>query len=353
MKTFEQVITDLENDRKSPRTVELYGLVYNAYGKFLGGRQPSIENAKKFLATKNHLSDASISSYRMAFRTFFNYNGIEIPKGDLKAIPYTNTRQDKFVTRTEVDELVKCCDTLRDKVIIRLLYHAGPRAMELVAMDVGDLEFNKHRVRIKPLEGLRKLKTGPKVRSVRFIRPELVIPTLRAYLTQRGIDPDRVTEKQRKEPLLLGERRKNDKRLGYPGVHKIVKDLGKCISKPDLSPHWLRHGFVVWNKVHGVQPEITAMQIGDTVATTTKIYSHYNQSDVDRVYDELQGKATPEDIKNKDPLDMIEELQESNKNLETRVMEMETRLAPMNAFIQELRDDPALRRELKALIKEG
>jgi len=68
--------------------------------------------------------------------------------------------------------------------------------------------------------------------------------------------------------------------------------------------------------------------------------------------DPHRRKTIPEDVKNKNPLDVIEELQESNKSLKTRVMKMETRLAPMNAFIQELRDNPTALREFKALIKE-
>lgn len=193
-------------------------------------------------------------------------------------------------------------------------------------MDVGDLDLDNHRVYIK---GRKK---SHRVRSVRFIRPELVIPTLRAYLQQRGIDHK--DPKNRDKPLLLSDR---GNRLSYQRLYEIVRRYREAIAKPDLSPHWLRHGFVVWNKKHGVPAEITAMQIGDTIKTTQEIYSHYSQSDVDQVYDKIQGKIQEDDKATISPIDEIEELKEGKKALEKRLKKLEEEMTVMKD-IKELRE---------------
>lgn len=316
MATFERVLKKLEEEKKSPRTVDVYRAIYMQYAKFLGGRKPTVENAEEWLGTKSHLAAASISLRRMAFRTLFNGLGVEIPKGRLKSLRVNNVREDKFVTRAQVDQLHRVAD-LRDKVVIRMLYHAGLRAQELVDLNVEDLDLKNHRVYVNGLKGSHK------VRSVRFIRPELVIPTIRAYLQKRGIDLGNPGDRG-KEPLVLGKNGQG--RITYEPMREAVKRLGGAIGKPDLSPHWLRHGFVVWNKVHGVPPEITARQIGDTVQTTTMVYSHYSQSDVDRVYDEIQGRVPEEDKAVKNPIEEIDELREMNRGLEKRLEEQDERL---------------------------
>lgn len=313
MKSFNETLTEMELDKKSPATIKTYEKVYNQYERFLEGETPTIDNAEDYVKTKSKCEASTININRMALRKFFNMNDVEIPKGKLKRIKENNIREDKFVTRKEVDILHKCANRLVDRVVIRTLFHTGVRATELTNIDVGDLDLKNERVSVKGLKGSHK------IRRVRFIRPELIIPTLRAYLESRGIDPDNPTAQQKKEPLIMTERKQGIK---YMGVLYTVSKLGKVINKPDLSPHWLRHGFVVWNKVHNIQPEICALQIGDTIKTTVEIYSHYTESDVDRVYDEIQGKISEDKTTNKNPIDEIDELKADNNNLRLEMEEL-------------------------------
>jgi len=317
MKSFAEVLKELKHDGRTEKTIRSYKNVYEQYERFLNGKKPTIDNAEEFIKTKENLSPASIHNYRMALRTYFKYNNIEIPKGRLKGLKVNNVREDKYVTRKEVDELYKAADSLRDKVIVRLLFHAGLRAGELVRLNVGDLDLKNQRINVKGE------KRSHKVRSVRLIRPELVIPTIRAYLKQRGIDADNPSYKDKKQPLVLNKF--GTKRVNYTTIHRVIKELGKVIGKEDLSPHWLRHGFVVWNKEHGVPAEICAIQIGDTYETTVKIYSHFSQSDVDRIYDQIHGYSEDEK-KFKNPIDEIEELKEINKDLERRINKLEQKI---------------------------
>lgn len=306
----------LELDKLSPKTVTGYHNIFYQYEEFLKGKKPTLKNANQFLGSKSFLKASSLSTYRMALRTYLNKLGIEIPKGELKPLKFNNVREDKFVTRKEVDTLYRCADKLRDKMGIRLLYHGGLRASELLNLQIGDLDLDNEKINVRGLKGSNE------IRRVRLILPELVRPAVRDYLKQRGINPDKITKAQRKEYLMLGMR---GGKLAYTRLWENVSKLGETIGKPDLSPHWLRHGHVVWCKVHGIPPESTARNIGDTVETTMKIYSHYSEDDRDRDFDKaMKGEALAPGDKN--PLYEIEELKDKNETIEEKNKELEERM---------------------------
>ncbi len=322
-------LTAITQDIRNPRTKKVYGHVYKKYRRFLGNNKPTVTNADQFIREQTGLQDATLNFYLMTLRRFFRENDITIPKGKLKAVRANNVREDKYVTLAEINKLHRAADGIRDRVIIRVLFHLGLRASELVSLNVGDIDFKNRKVNVKGLKGSHK------IRRVRFIRPELVMPTIKTYLLQRGINADNISPKQMKEPLLLS--RKKKERLTYSGVRKCILKLSSVIDKPDLSPHWLRHGFCVWNKENGIPPEITAMQIGDTVETTVRIYSHFSESDIDRAYDKLEGIEQEVDPQEeKDPIERVDELEEINKNLEERIDELAAQQTTMNDIIMKI-----------------
>lgn len=310
----DKVIKDLlEIDQLSPKTVQGYRNIFYQYEQFLKGNKPGLKTGIDFLQTKAHLKTSSLSTYRMALRTYLTKLGVKIPRGELKPLKFNNIREDKFVTRSEVDTLYRCCDKLRDKVAIRLLYHGGFRARELLDLNVGDLDLSNEKINVRGLKGSHE------VRRVRLVRPELVEPTVKAYLQQRGINIEKPTKEQLKEPLFVGYQ---NKRFTYKQLLVNVSKLGESINKPDLTPHWLRHGHVVWCKVHGIPPESTARNIGDNVETTMKIYSHYSEDDRDRDFDTAMNGETGDKQTYRSPIEEIDELRIVNKNLEETISEL-------------------------------
>jgi integrase len=315
MKSFNHVIASLEVDKKSNATIETKKKVFGMYEEFLKGETPSIENAEDFIRSKSSRSNNTLNAYKMGLRTFFNYNKIKIPEDSLKSIRKNSVREDKYVTPKQVDELYLVADNLRDKTIIRVLYHSGIRAKELVKLDIGNLDLDNQKINV------RGVKLSHRVRVVRLILPELVIPTIRAYLKQRGIDYDNLSAEDKKQPLILSNKTKG--RVTYDLIRNVFLKLRKSTGNPDLTGHWMRHGYVVWCKKQGIPPEITAKLIGDTVKTTVEIYSHYSEDDVDRVFSKIDGNLLEPDFKDKSPLDEIVELKEQNKGLLKRLDEME------------------------------
>lgn len=309
----------LKGEGKRPGTIRGYRYKVKPYLKWLKNKKPTVDNAEEFVrwyvGNNGKLSKSAINHYKNALRNYLKAHRIEIPRGRLQIKRCNSVREDKFISLSEVNDLVRMADNLTEKVIFRLLFHSGVRAKELLNIKVGDLDLDTHRLNV------RGLKKSHKIRSVRLIRPELCVPTITAYLAQRGVSPD--NPKDRDKQLLVGTL--YGEPLSYEILRRIVHRYGKRIGKPDLTAHWFRHGFVVWNKEHGIPAEVTAMQIGDTIKTTMEIYSHFSQADVDRVMDELEGKA-PRAEREKDPIDEIEELKESNKDMRHRLEEMEKQI---------------------------
>lgn len=314
MLTLKEFENEVKGEGMSEATTKTYYRVLELYFKWINrnGKEKGIATAEEYVKSRvEEIKPATISLYRMTLRTYFRLNNIEIPKDRLKGMKVNNVREDKFITRAEVDELIRACDNLRDKVIFRLLFHTGVRASELLTIKGGDFDFANWRVYIRGLKGSHE------VRSVRFIRPELVIPTIKAYMKQRSIDTK--NPKHRKKTLIISNR---GGKMSYTRLREIVGKYANVIGKPDLSPHWFRHGFVVWNKYHNVPAEVTAMQIGDTIKTTQDIYSHFSQADVDRVYDKMEGKR--EELDNeKDPIDIMEDMIIENRALRERMERLE------------------------------
>jgi len=318
MLTLEQFVNAMRGEGLRESTIKVYKSVVGGFLEWAkkNNKGVDVDSAEEYVRERaTELSPAGLHFYKMGLRTYFRLSGIEIPRGKLKALRVNNVREDKFITLAELDTIIRACNNLRDKVIFRLLFHTGVRARELLNIRVGDLDLRNKRVFI------RGLKNSKRVRSVRFIRPELVIPLIKGYLRQRGIDPDNPAHKD--EYLIVSNR---GRRMSYSRLREIVRKYGKAIGKEDISPHWFRHGFVVWNKIHNVPAEVTALQIGDTIRTTQEIYSHFSQVDVDRVYDQLEGVVEPARREEKDVVEYVEELQVKNEILSEKLQELEREL---------------------------
>ena len=74
----------------------------------------------------------------------------------------------------EIEKMVSACDTLRDRLLIKILYEAGPRRGELCNMRIKDVQFDEHSAIIW-LRG----KTGTRTRRIYDAAEEI-----REYLSQ-------------------------------------------------------------------------------------------------------------------------------------------------------------------------
>lgn len=164
---------------------------------------------------------------------------------------------------------------LRDRALLELLYSAGLRISELVALDVDDVDLT--------LRTVRCLGKGRKERIVPFGRPaaralDALLVRGRAGLHASG-------------PWLLCNQRGG--RLTRQGAWKIVKayadraDLGALVS-----PHTLRHSFATHLLDGGADVRVVQELLGHASVNTTQIYTQVSTTRLRSVYERAHPRAT-------------------------------------------------------------
>lgn len=200
------------------------------------------------------------------------------PASDLSAPPLPRTLP-RALTLDQVERLLAMPvgDTpaaQRDRALLELLYSAGLRISELVALDVDDVDLTARTVRC--------LGKGRKERIVPFGRP--AAQALDALVT-RGRPGMGASG-----PWLLCNQRGG--RLTRQGAWKIVKahaasaDLGAVVS-----PHTLRHSFATHLLDGGADVRVVQELLGHASVNTTQIYTKVSTTRLRSVYERAHPRA--------------------------------------------------------------
>lgn len=200
------------------------------------------------------------------------------PASDLSAPPLPRTLP-RALTLAQVERLLAMPvgDTpaaQRDRALLELLYSAGLRISELVALDVDDVDLTARTVRC--------LGKGRKERIVPFGRP--AAQALDALVTcgRPGMGAS--------GPWLLCNQRGG--RLTRQGAWKIVKahaasaDLGAVVS-----PHTLRHSFATHLLDGGADVRVVQELLGHASVNTTQIYTKVSTTRLRSVYERAHPRA--------------------------------------------------------------
>ena len=164
---------------------------------------------------------------------------------------------------------------VRDRALLELLYSAGLRISELLALDVDDIDLT--------LRTVRCLGKGRKERIVPFGRPaaqaaEALIVRGRPGLGVRG-------------PWLLCNQRGG--RLTRQGAWKIVKRHAEAAGLAAVvSPHTLRHSFATHLLDGGADVRVVQELLGHASVNTTQIYTQVSTARLRRVYEQAHPRAT-------------------------------------------------------------
>jgi integrase/recombinase XerD len=167
-------------------------------------------------------------------------------------------------------------DGLRDAAMIALLYAAGLRVSELVALRLHELSLS---------EGLvRTTGKGSKERIVP-VAP-MALHLVRRYLDEarEEFDPE-----PSEDGIFLT-------RLGRPfsrgGFWAKLKQYVSLAGLPeDTSPHTLRHSFATHLLSGGADLRAIQEMLGHANLQTTEIYTHVSTEDLRRIYEDAHPRA--------------------------------------------------------------
>jgi integrase/recombinase XerD len=185
-----------------------------------------------------------------------------------------------YLALDEVDRLLAVSDTskpdgVRDRAMLELLYATGLRVSELIALELGDFNFE-----VGYLECVgkgRKERVVPFGRSakkwleryLRLGRPELVRGSSKAFFLSR-----------------LG------KPMTRQRFFQILKSCGQRAGiERTLSPHVVRHSFATHLLERGADLRSLQLMLGHSNIGTTQIYTHVSRERLRRIYDQHHPRA--------------------------------------------------------------
>jgi integrase/recombinase XerC len=216
-----------------------------------------------------------------ALRSFFRYlvrtGVIATNPGEAVATP----RKEKYLPKTlSVDEACSLMETpaasgplsLRDRAIVDTLYSCGLRVGELVALNVGHIDFEQSLVRvIGKGRKERIVPVGSKARAA-----------LSDYLAERGTPLDG-------EALFLNHR---GGRLSARSVERNLKGrLLQAQILKDISPHALRHSFATHLLDGGADLRAIQELLGHASLSTTQKYTQVSVDRLLAVYDQAHPRS--------------------------------------------------------------
>lgn len=202
----------------------------------------------------------NLASLRCLYQYLLNNNFIpEDPTFNLKS-PKPERKTPDVLKKEEVELLIDQTNInvekgARDRAIIYLIYSIGLRVSEIIDLDIGDINLQAGLIKIRQEEAERVLPLAKKV-----------LDTLEDYLTRYRANEDSDS------PLFVNL---YDERLTRQGVWKIFKQYSKQIDiDKDISPHILRHSFIVHMLDKGVSLIKIQKILGHSDLSTLQLYRY-------------------------------------------------------------------------------
>jgi integrase/recombinase XerC len=223
-----------------------------------------------------------------SLRSFFNFldrNGISTgnPVADI-----STPKQGKYIpTYLPVDEMFKLLEGpdkekplgLRDLAIIEALYSCGIRVAELAGLNINDIDFDSHLIKV--------LGKGNKERIVPIGKK--AIEAIRNYL--QSVIPLRKKAQHvsnKAVPLFINSR---GGRLTTRSIGSIIKRYAQAAGLiTDISPHSLRHTFATHLLDGGADLRSVQEMLGHASLSTTQKYTHVSMDKLMAVYDKAHPR---------------------------------------------------------------
>jgi integrase/recombinase XerD len=214
--------------------------------------------------------------------------------------PVRSKKLPAVLSTDEVIKMIESSQTLRDRLMVEMLYGAGLRVSELVGLNVKDVNLSQSYVRC--------LGKGSKERIVPIGRQAL--ETLHSYLNELNDDASGAdktasaadtkaakakSKRQYKQVVRPLFRDRTGNRLSRLVVWQVVKRLAKRAGvEKTLSPHTLRHSFATHLIENGADLRSVQELLGHANIVTTQLYTHVSRGHLRKAYNLAQGAFVSE-----------------------------------------------------------
>jgi len=170
--------------------------------------------------------------------------------------PRIKHQEVKYLKHNQVLRLLESIEDLRDKLIVRTIYATGVRVSELCNMNIEDIDFDEHTIRIRG--------KGDKMRTV-FVDDDTLADLLK-FIGNRIVGP-----------VFLGQQGKN---ISSRAIQHIFKNY----APPGITPHKIRHSYASELYKRSKNLRVVQENLGHTSIKTTEIYLHTDIDERRQVY---------------------------------------------------------------------
>ena len=277
----------------SEASVRAYRGDLAAFAEWLGRNLLSEDQIDAALVRRYvaHLSrrNAAVSTVNRALSSLKGYFRFLVRTGHADGSPLEGVRGIRrqshlptFLFENEVAELLKLdgadFTTLRDRLILELLYSTGCRISELVTVSLDDIDFRRGRILVHG--------KGKKDRFVFLGAPARTVLT--DYLPVRSERLVRRGERNEKALVINA----NGGRITQRGVAGIIqKRVVEAGIAKKVSPHTFRHSFATHILDHGADIRVVQELLGHSSLSTTQIYTHLGLGALKKIYEQAHPHA--------------------------------------------------------------
>lgn len=280
----------------SPLTLRVYSNSLEYWRSFIVGENGALDpqtvtlnDIRAWVAQmgRQNLSTATIKNRLSAVRSLYQFlikrYGIKINPAASVRINRRQKPLPKFIDSGEIASVLDTMDieahvscdfeSVRDDLIVNMLYLTGMRASELVGLTDSRVDCTRNELKV--------LGKRNKERVIPF--GNTLLEQIAKYVSLRPVSPSPG------QPFFTTS---NGEALKYHQVYRIVRQsLDGRVSSPKRSPHVLRHTFAT-DMLNG-GADLTSVQklLGHNSLATTQIYTHVSVSELYENYRRAHPRA--------------------------------------------------------------
>jgi integrase/recombinase XerC/integrase/recombinase XerD len=170
--------------------------------------------------------------------------------------PRIKQQEVKYLKHNQVLRLIDSIEDIRDKLIVRTIYATGVRVSELCNINIEDIDFDEHTIRIRG--------KGDKIRTV-FIDDE-TLEDIKKFISNQIVGP-----------LFVGQQGKHIS-------SRAIQHIFKHYAPQGITPHKIRHSYASELYKRSKNLRVVQENLGHTSIKTTEIYLHTDIDERRQVY---------------------------------------------------------------------
>jgi len=220
--------------------------------------------------SRGRLAASTISRKLVAVRSLVRFTLGPQAVPDASLAPKRGRRLPEAPRPADVDDVVDGFDAttplgLRNRALVELVYSAGLRSAEAIALDLGDVDFEQELVHVRAGKGAKDRVVPLGEEAAHLVA--LYLHRARPHLARRGAEP----------ALFLSVR---GRRLDTSTLRRLVPH-----------PHRLRHAFATHLLEGGADLRTIQELLGHSSLSTTQMYSHVDAKRLRKVYDHAHPRS--------------------------------------------------------------